>query len=1266
MKRRIPTLGWLLFALAIVAAVVALGLARRPRVDSAFAKPPAVAASAAAATPGMVFPATPPQSRPSAPVAGSAGDAPPIIPGAIPAATSGVAPPVVEATVANVLAPGIDLSDPAQRAATVEKLRAAEERQKAAAIVRADKMGIVKRTVRPDGTVVELMGFDGDKPIYFITHNANAAISTGANLVQAAPYNAVGAGITVGEWDGGGVRTTHQEFGSRVTIRDGAALLDHSTHVGGTIAAAGVVAAAKGMAPAARIDSYEWNSDKAEMTARGATYPGEPGMLYLSNHSYGQVTGWYYTGLSSPEWAWYGTGTTSAGVENDFGKYETNARDSDALAASLPYFLMFRSAGNDRLDNPSAGDPVSLTTSTSGSVVAYNPAQHPAGDGVYKGGGYDTISFDAGAKNVMTVGAVNDAVSGGLRSAAAGTMTTFSSWGPTDDGRIKPDIVANGYALYSTLSTGDADYGTYSGTSMASPNAAGSAALLVEYFNRLFPGHEMRASTLKALLIHTADDEGNPGPDYAYGWGLINVKAAADVIQRYRTSEGSRALVEDRVTTSATSRSYTFTWDGVSPIRATLCWIDPAGTATTTADSRTARLVNNLDLRVNGPGGTVHQPYVMPYVGDWTPAKLSAAATTGQNNVDNVEQVYIAAPPAAGVYTAVVTFTGALTGGMQNFSLVLTGGVTPAAAAAPIVSSITPASGSSGTAVVTVGGGNFALGADVKLTRAGQPDVAASGQEVSADAIKCRVALDGMAAGHWNVVVTNPDGQSVTLANAFTVAAALWSESFESGAAGWTHSASVGATSNWALSMLQSHSASHSMLASASAAQNVDDLYSPAINIPAGAADLRLTFWHFYTFTSTRSGGVLEFSLDGGSTWFDVASSSSGASFATGGYAGTLSSSGTSTTRNPLAGRSAWSGSGTGFTQVAVDLTDSAKYDGKTLRMRWRFATGQVSGNASRWYVDDAVLAGSVPEANLPPSITAAAFASPATVAGTTSQLHVAAGDDAGEQNLTYTWTATGDFPAAVQFSDNASHSASTTTATFAKAGSYTISVTVRDAEGLSAGSDAAATVVQTASQIAVTPAGASVAKGATQQYGAQELDQFGAAMAVQPAFAWSATGGAIDNAGFFTAGGATGSFSITAAHGALNGSVGVTITGERLEAWRAAHFSVGEDGGDDADFDGDGLTNLLEYALGTDPRTRNAAPVPALEGDHLTLSFQRPRALPDVDYKAQVSSDLMTWTTLPLEIVTDGETQTMRAVDTAPASGTVQRFMRLKVTPAP
>jgi subtilisin family serine protease len=110
---------------------------------------------------------------------------------------------------------------------------------------------------------------------------------------------------------------------------------------------------------------------------------------------------------------------------------------------------------------------------------------------------------------------------------------SFSSLGPARDGRIKPDIVANGHDVYSASSSGDSAYATKGGTSMATPNAAGSAALLIE--RARLAGRTLRASSLKGLIIHTADDLGTAGPDYKHGWGLINAQAAADLIDSAAT-----------------------------------------------------------------------------------------------------------------------------------------------------------------------------------------------------------------------------------------------------------------------------------------------------------------------------------------------------------------------------------------------------------------------------------------------------------------------------------------------------------------------------------------------------------------------------------------------------------------------------------------------------------------------------------------------------------------------------------------------------------
>ncbi|MGA1785230.1 MAG: hypothetical protein ACO39R_07620, partial [Pontimonas sp.] len=143
--------------------------------------------------------------------------------------------------------------------------------------------------------------------------------------------------------------------------------------------------------------------------------------------------------------------------------------------------------------------------------------------------------------------------------------------------------------------------------------------------------------------------------------------------------------------------THTFTWDGVSPIRATLCWTDPEGPSTSTSDLRASRLVNNLNVKVIAPGGTEYFPYVMPFVGTWTQASMDLPATTGINNTDNVEQVYIAAPAVAGDYQVVVSYSGTLTNLQQDYSLLVSGSAVVYEEAAP---SIDPASSYAASGVV--------------------------------------------------------------------------------------------------------------------------------------------------------------------------------------------------------------------------------------------------------------------------------------------------------------------------------------------------------------------------------------------------------------------------------------------------------------------------------------------------------------------------------------------------------------------------------------
>jgi hypothetical protein len=205
-------------------------------------------------------------------------------------------PAIARQELADLLAdPAIQLSRPADRAQVVARMTAIENTLRQDARARATRQGLPLRTELPSGRIQEIADFNGERPVYLTTNNVNAAISTGANLLHASPYS-----LTVGVWDGGVARGTHQEFGGRVTVKDGASIIDHATHVAGTLIASGVDPLARGMASGATVDYYNWTNDMSEMTSRGAATAAAAGKIYLSNHSYGYVSGWNYVNGGSP------------------------------------------------------------------------------------------------------------------------------------------------------------------------------------------------------------------------------------------------------------------------------------------------------------------------------------------------------------------------------------------------------------------------------------------------------------------------------------------------------------------------------------------------------------------------------------------------------------------------------------------------------------------------------------------------------------------------------------------------------------------------------------------------------------------------------------------------------------------------------------------------------------------------------------------------------------------------------------------------------
>jgi len=206
-------------------------------------------------------------------------------------------------------------------------------------------------------------------------------------------------------------------------------------------------------------------------------------------------------------------------------------------------------------------------------------------------------------------------------------------------------------------------------------------------------------------------------------------------------------------------------------------------------------------------------------------------------------------------------------------------------------------------------------------------------------------------------------------------------------------------------------------------------------------------------------------------------------------------------------------------------------------------------------------------QTNQAPTVATPAGVTPSPVSGTTAALAVLGADDGGAANLTYTWTAA-TAPAgapAPTFSINGNNAAKNTVVTFGKAGTYTFTARISDAGGLSVSSSVTVLVNQTFTSIRVSPASVTLATGAIQQFAALGLDQFGSALAVQPAFAWTTSAGTITTGGLLTAPATDTNLTVTAASGSLRSNASVSVTssflGLRDAALSALTRSLAADG---------------------------------------------------------------------------------------------------------
>ncbi|WCO03381.1 S8 family serine peptidase [Psychroserpens ponticola] len=446
--------------------------------------------------------------------------------------------------------------------------------------------------------------------LYTSTTNQGAARTIKTNKLYPGPspldLEIEGDGIVMGIWDGGLVLSTHEMLEGRVVqIDDAITLSEHATHVSGTMISSGVQqSSAKGMAPKATLLASDFGNAFSEMIDQAAAG------LILSNHS-------------------YGTNINAVPVQH-LGAYTNQSRTLDQLLFNTPYYTTVWSAGNDRNDG-------------------FNPGDN----------GYDLLTDTANSKNNIVVAAVNQV--NNYTGPESVVMSNFSSWGPTDDGRIKPDISAKGVDTYSSISSANDAYGFLSGTSMAAPSVTGTLALLQELYSDIH-GDFMKSATVRALIIQTALEAGlEPGPDFRFGWGLLNAEAAAQAL----LDEGFESLINERTLSNSDTYTKTVTSNGVDPLVVTIAWTDPPAITTTIEDDPNPRLINDLNLELEDAGGILHYPW------KFVPGFTSSPPFKGVNNIDNVEKVEIDVP--AGDYIIRVSHVGTLLNGSQDYSLIATG-----------------------------------------------------------------------------------------------------------------------------------------------------------------------------------------------------------------------------------------------------------------------------------------------------------------------------------------------------------------------------------------------------------------------------------------------------------------------------------------------------------------------------------------------------------------------------------------------------------------
>jgi hypothetical protein len=523
------------------------------------------------------------------------------------------------------------------------------------------------RVLATDDRVLTLAG-----PVRFHMKSDNARAAEQAHVTElySPPYGLDGSGVVVSLYELAEAQGTHPEFQGRLIVHaTGGSTGDqtHATHVSGTIGAAGINPDAKGMAPKATIHQYRasgsaaaWLKSKADNLA--------PLNVVADNNSWGYILGWQDEGGNGyPVWNGFGEYyggydlTLAAPIDQitrEKGVLFVHSAGNDGNLPSFDDWVQHRHV-NDDLD-PILDQVYCISRSRTGTDCPAPPtcSAGPQFCETSMHAGltpFDTIGVTASAKNSITVGATE----------ATDQILGFSSRGPAKDGRVKPDIVARGFFLLSTVPTNS--YARLSGTSMSSPGVTGTTAVITQQWYKTFNGAQPGPMMLKALLIAGARDIGNPGPDYTYGFGFLNGKGSVDLI----IADGAKG---NRIRTGSLAEGQSYEMPlrvtSTQNVRVVLQWLDPEIAYLGGDDLAAVALVNDLDLKIIDPAGNTVLPYVLDKV------NYTANATRGVNKVDNTEEVEIAnATP--GIYRVVATATKINDRSPQPFVLVANVDATP-------------------------------------------------------------------------------------------------------------------------------------------------------------------------------------------------------------------------------------------------------------------------------------------------------------------------------------------------------------------------------------------------------------------------------------------------------------------------------------------------------------------------------------------------------------------------------------------------------------